>query len=93
MITTDKAMFLRSDILSQPMPASGMAAGFLVLLAGMLFIYRRRLHRVAAAAPAAGSEAPAWHGMSAEIVASSVLLLEESRKFLLLAGKLLKATK
>jgi hypothetical protein len=92
MITADKAMFLLSDILSQPMLASGMAAGFSVLLAGMLFIYNRRLRRVAAAAPAAESEAPAWHGMSAEIVASSVLL-EESRKFLLLIGQLLKATK
>lgn len=63
MITTDKAIFLLSDILSQPMPAWGMAAGLLILLAGMLFIHSRRLRR---AAPAAKREAPAWHGMSAE---------------------------
>ncbi|WP_231383590.1 calcium-translocating P-type ATPase, PMCA-type [Methylobacter luteus] len=67
MITTDKLMFLLSDVLSQPMPAWAMAAALLILIAGILFIYSRRRHR--AVAPASiESEAAAWHGMSAEQV-------------------------
>ena len=65
MTTTEKAIFLLSDILSQPMPAWAVAAGFFILFAGILFFSSRR-QRTKAVIPSIESEAPAWHGMSAE---------------------------
>jgi Ca2+-transporting ATPase len=67
MTTTEKAIFLLSDILSQPMPAWAIAAAFFILFAGILFFYSRR-QRTKAVIPSIESEAPAWHGMSIERV-------------------------